>query len=525
MTSVNASGVTTAEVVVIGGGSAGCAVTRRLVDAGLDVVLVEAGGPDDDPNIHNPMTAFMLFGGANDWGYATVPQSGLNNRIIPVPRGRVLGGSSCLNGMMYVRGAHSDFDAWAAAGNDGWGYDDVLPLFKRQEDFDGGADEYHGVGGPLSVMSRYQPHPLMAAGRAAAIEAGMQANDDLNGASIDGAGFTHLNIKDGQRHNTSRAFLDPIRGAANLTILIERVAQRLLFEGDRCVGVEVLGPDGLETIRAEREVVLSAGTIDSPKLLMLSGIGPAAHLRELDITVRQDLPVGENLHDHPEASTIYSLSRQLPTEALGPQQLHSMYFWRSRSGLPEPDTQSIFVPLPVYREGWLGPEEALTFLNIVSRPESRGTLRLASSDPAAAPLIDQGFMQSSIDMATAVAAIEQSRDVAASPALREWISEELYPGPGVKTREELEDYVRRATMTTFHPVGTCRMGVDDEAVVDPQLRVRGIEGLRVADASIMPAITTGNTHAPTVMIGERASDLVLGAQRPDRVDAAPAIGR
>ena len=525
MTSVNASGVTTAEVVVIGGGSAGCAITRRLVDAGLDVVLVEAGGPDEDANIHNPMTAYMLFGGANDWGYATVPQSGLNNRIIPCPRGRVLGGSSSLNGMMYVRGAHSDFDAWAAAGNDGWGYDDVLPLFKRQEDFDGGADEYHGVGGPLGVMSRYEPHPLLAAGRAAAIEAGLEPNDDINGATIEGAGFTHLNIKDGQRHNASRAFIDPIRGAANLTILTGRLAQRLLFEGDRCVGVEVLGPDGLETIRAEREVILSAGTIDSPKLLMLSGIGPAAHLRELGISVRQDLPVGEHLHDHPQSPTIYSLSRPLGAEALGPQQLHSMYFWRSRSGLPAPDIQSIMVHLPVYSDGQLGPEEGLTFLNIVSRPESRGTLRLASSDPAAAPLIDPGYMQSRIDVATAVAGIERSREVAASPALREWISEELYPGPAVKTREELEDYVRSASMTCFHLVGTCRMGVDDEAVVDPQLRVRGIEGLRVADASIMPAVTSGNTHAPSVMIGERASDLVFGAQGPDRVVAAPAIGR
>src|SRR3954454_13511010 len=318
------------DVVVVGSGSAGAVIARRLVDAGVDVCPVEAGGLDGKPGIHDPGRLWELWGCPDDWAYQTVPQAGCNGRQLDLPRGKVLGGSSCLNGMIYIRGHRSDYDGWAAAGCDGWGFDDVLPLFKRSEDFSRGASDLHGTGGPLHVTADYEPHPLHAAAIEAAVETGVPRNDDHNGTEQDGVGLCHLLVKDGVRQSQTVAFLRPVLGAPNLTVLTGTRATRLLLERGRCVGVEVGGKE----LRADREVVLCAGTIESPKLLLLSGIGPGDELGRHGIEVVADLPgVGRNLHDHVLSPVIFAASRPVPAALPGLQQLHSHLFWRSRSGL------------------------------------------------------------------------------------------------------------------------------------------------------------------------------------------------
>ncbi|MDX6572097.1 MAG: choline dehydrogenase [Gaiellales bacterium] len=511
-----------ADVIVVGSGSGGAVVARRLVDAGASVTLLEAGESDHNPAIHEPSRLFELWDSEQDWGYRTVPQASCAGRELHWPRGRVLGGSSALNGMIYARGHRSDYDAWAYVGNAGWSYEDVLPLFKRSEDFDLGASAYHGTGGPLHVRSRYEPHPLNAAVVAAAQEAGIAFNEDYNGETLDGVSFCALNVKDGVRQSSATAFLAPIAAAPNLTVLTGTHARRLLFEGDRCSGVEVARDGVVSELRAEREVVVCAGTMESPKLLLLSGIGPAEELAALGIQVRADLPgVGRNLHDHLLSPVIYGSARPMPPALAGLQQLHSHLFWRSRPGLPGPDVQPLFFHLPLYLEGMEGPPDGYTLMAGIIRPASRGSLRLASADPAAAPLIDPAALSCDADTGALISALELCREIGAQTSLSEWRGAELYPGPGVKSRQELAEYARRTAITYHHQVGTCKMGVDAAAVVDPQLRVRGIEGLRVADASVMPFVCSGNTHAATVMIGERAAELVLGTRSPRR-SAAPA---
>jgi choline dehydrogenase len=459
--------------------------------------------------IHDPARLFELWDSEQDWGYRTLPQAACAGRELHWPRGKVLGGSSALNGMIYARGHRSDYDAWAALGNAGWGYDDVLPLFKRSEDFDGGASAYHGAGGPLHVLSRYEPHPVNAAVVAAAQEAGIAFNDDYNGESLDGVAFCQLNVKDGLRHSSAAAFLRPVADAANLDVLTGARAQRLLFEGGRCTGVEVFREGAHAQIRAAAEVVVCAGTVESPKLLLLSGIGSADELGRLGIDVVADVPgVGRNLHDHVLSPVIYAASRAVPPALPGLQQLHSQLFWRSRSGLPGPDVQPLFFHLPLYLEGMEGPPDGYTLMAGIIRPASRGSLRLASADPAAPPLIDPAYLSSDTDTEALVAAVGLCREIGLQGALSGWRGSELYPGPDVQTAQELRDYVGRTAITYHHQAGTCKMGVDEHAVVDPELRVRGVEGLRVADASVMPFVSSGNTHAPVTMIGERAADLV-----------------
>ena len=501
-----------ADVVIVGSGSAGAVIARRLVDAGAGVVLLEAGGPDVNPAIHDPSRVFELWDSEQDWGYRTVPQAACANRELQWPRGKVLGGSSALNGMIYARGHRSDYDTWAYLGNDGWGYADVLPLFKRSEDFDRGASEYHGVGGPLHVLTQYEPHPVNAAVVDAAQEAGIPFNDDHNGEQLDGVAYAQLNIKDGVRQSVATAFLAPVADAPNLEILTGARARRLIIDGGRCIGVEIVRNGAVERIRAEHEVIVCAGTVESPKLLLLSGIGAADELGHLGIEVEADLPgVGRNLHDHVLSPVIYAASRPVPPARPGLQQLHSHLFWRSRPGLPGPDIQPLFFHLPMYLEGMHGPTDGYTLMAGVIRPASRGELRLASADPEAPPLIDPGFLRCAVDTDALVAAIELCREIGAQDALAAWRGSELYPGPDVRTPKALRDYIRDTAITYHHQVGTCKMGVDEEAVVDPQLRVRGVEGLRVADASVMPFVTSGNTHAAATMIGERAADLVRDA--------------
>jgi choline dehydrogenase len=408
--------------------------------------------------------------------------------------------------MIYIRGHRSDYDAWAADGCEGWGYDDVLPLFKRSEDFSRGESDYHGAGGLLHVSADYEPHPLQAAVVEAAQEVGIPFNDDHNGPIQDGVGYCHLMIKGNVRQSQAVAFLRPVLDAPNLTVLTGTRVRRLLLEGGRCVGVDV----GARELRARQEVVLCAGTIESPKLLMLSGIGPAAELARVGVEVAVDLPgVGENLHDHVLSPVVCSSARQMPATVPGTNPLHVHLFARSRSDLPAPDTQPLVFHVPAYLPGMEGPPDGFTLMGGVVRPQSRGRLALASGDPDDPPVIDPAYLVEEADVDALAWSLGQAREISRTDALADWLGEELYPGIGVSSPADVRKYVRDTAITYHHQVGTCRMGVDELAVVDPRLRVRGVDGLRVADASIMPTVTAGNTHAPTTMIGERAADLVL----------------
>jgi choline dehydrogenase len=464
-----------------------------------------------------------LQGSPDDWDYVTVPQAGCAGRELHIPRGRVLGGSSSMNGMIYIRGHRLDYDNWAYLGNAGWGYEDVLPLFKRSEDFDGGESRYHGAGGELHVRSRYEPHPFHAAVVAGAQEAGVPFNPDHNGAELDGVGLCQLMIKDGRRQSQAVAFLRPVLDAPNLTVLTDAYARRLLFEDGRCVGAEV-GRDGrLERVRAEHEVVVSAGTIESPKLLQLSGIGPGEHLRRAGIDVLVDLPgVGENLHDHSLVPLVYASSRPMPPALPGLQPLHSHLFARSRPGLAVPDIQPLAFHIPLYFPGMTGPEDGFTLLSGLIRPAGRGSVRVASADPEDRPLVDPAFLACEVDVDALEHGFELCREIAQSGALADWRREELYPGADVRASGQAREYIRQTLTTYQHAVGTCKMGVDELAVVDPELRVWGVAGLRVADASVMPAVPSGNTHAGATMIGERAAELLLASLGQARPAAAVA---
>jgi choline dehydrogenase-like flavoprotein len=500
----------TFEYVVVGAGSAGAVVARRLVDAGARVALVEAGGPVTNPAITDPARSHELWFSPEDWGHRTAPQAGCLDREVHWPRGRVLGGSSALNGMIYVRGHRADFDAWAMLGCPGWGWDDVLPLFKRSEDSDLGPSELHGAGGPMRVISEYPRHPVNAAMVAASIEAGIPFDPDCNDGDPNGVGFAQLHIRGGRRESAASAFLDPIAGTERLTLITGAAARCLRFDGERCVGVEVALDRELRTVRAEGDVIVCAGTIGSPELLLRSGIGPAAELDALGIAVRADLPgVGRNLHDHLVVPLIVDSPRAIPPALPGLTQLHSQLFWRSRPGLVAPDIQPLCFHLPVYDPAWMeGPADGYTLYAGLIRPMSRGTLRLRSADPEVPVELDPRLLSCEADVDVLVAALGLVREIVGQPALREWSAAERYPGGEVRSPRELREYVRRSAVTYHHQVGTCRMGQDEGAVVDPQLRVRGVEGLRVADASVMPFVTSGNTAAPTMMIGERAAQLV-----------------
>ncbi len=514
------------EVIVVGAGSAGAAAARRLVDQGVRVILLEAGGQDTNPAIHDPTRAHELWLAEEDWAYWTAPQTHAADRRLHWPRGKVLGGSSSLNGMIWVRGTRSDWDHWAYLGNVGWSWDDVLPRFRRMEDFDRGASEFHGEGGPVHVISDYEPAPIHQAIVAAAQEVGIPFNEDHNGPEIEGVSYMQLSIRDGVRQSTATAYLKPVADNENLRIVTGAHARRLLLEGDRCVGVEWATDDGrTETALASAEVIVSCGTIESPPLLMRSGIGPADQLAETDIDVIVDLPgVGGNLHDHLLSPVIFSAEREIgpPTPGLFAAQSH---LWaRSRRELSGPDMQPIHFMVPLYEEWMEGPDNGFSLMAGMIRPASRGTIRLTGPELDDQLVIDPRILSRPADLESLQAAVALCREIGAAPALRdEWGARELYPGPEVASAEQVRDWVRRSAITYHHQVGTCKMGVDAEAVVDPRLRVYGIEGLRVADASIMPAVTSGNTNAPAVLIGERAAEFLLedqGASAPTASAAA-----
>jgi choline dehydrogenase len=497
------------QVIVVGSGSAGSVVARRLVDAGVGVTLLEAGPRDDNPAIGDPNRVFELKGGAEDYDLRTEPQAELLGRQVEWPRGRVLGGSTAVNGMLYVRGWPGDFDQWAYLGNHGWSYVDVLPLFRRSEDHSGGETEHHGAGGPWHVTSGYEPNPIHAAIVASAQAAGFPLNTDPNGATPEGIQLTELSIRDGRRETSFRAFLGPVLDAPHLEVVPGARAVRLLLDGDRCSGVEIVREGRLERLHAD-EVVVCAGAVESPRLLTLSGIAGEDELRRLGIPVRADLPgVGRNLSDHVLAPVILTTRVAPPPDPVGVPPMGSQLFSRSRPGLLAPDLQPLAFSVPLYDgERLTGPDRGFTFSAGLVRPASRGTIRLRSADPDAPLLIDPRYLSARADLDALLVNVEQIREICRQdPLASEWGAQELHPGPGV----DVEEHVRATLGSYWHPSGTCAMGIGEDAVVDPELRVRGIEGLRVADASIMPLIVGGNTHAATMLIGEKAADLVLAA--------------
>ena len=494
--------------IVVGAGSAGCALARRLVDAGLSVALVEAGGAADDPRITTPSRLFELWGIESDYCFETEPQEHAGGVVVPLPRGKVLGGSSAMYGMIYVRGTAADYDNWAYNGAPGWAWKDVFPYFLKSEDFEGGASDYHGVGGPFHVAVNKVPNPLTPLFLAAAEQAGVPLNEDCNGPEILGAGMAHVNIKDGLRVTSWTAFLEPIVGNPLLTVMTHARADSLLFDGKRCTGVAITTAEGASELHAKSDVVVSAGAYCSPQLLQLSGIGDSAHLESVGVSPRHHLPgVGENLHDHFLVPLVFEATELLEPHRANVMEAH--FFAKSFEGMTAPDLQPLMVAAPLPIRGMELPQNAFSMLAGVIRPLSRGHVRLKSADPAAAPAIDPRYLSEEQDVIAMEAAIALCRRIAAQPALAAARGAELAPGKDV-SGEELRAYMGAQLLTYHHPVGTCRMGQDSLAVVDPTLRVRGLENLRVADASIMPAIPSGNTQAPSIMVGERAADFILG---------------
>jgi choline dehydrogenase len=528
------------DYLVVGAGTAGCVLAARLSeDADRTVCLVEAGGRDSNPFISVPgAVGIVLSDKSINWGFQSVPQAHLGGRRIPVPRGRVLGGSFAINGMVYSRGHASDYDGWAAAGAHGWGYQDVLPYFLKSEHSEHYPDSpFHGHDGPMNVRTVTRPNRLNLAFMESLRLLGYPACADFSGADTEGYGLRHLTIRNGRRETTARAFLKPAMRRRNLTVITSAQVTRVLLEGRRANGVEVFTPQGARTLRAKTEVVLSAGAIQSPQLLMLSGIGDGEHLMSLGIEVKHHLPgVGRNLHDH-LASPVHMTTDQtdsygiswgamprnlahileyllLRSGPLSSNVFESVAFLKSTEGLTRPDIQLVFQPARKLKPGFPFPiGHGYAVSPVALYPRSRGRLTLASADPLAAPAIDANLLGVPEDIEPLIRAIRLVRRAFASPPFARYAAVESAPGPSVQSDEDIAAYIRATSYTVHHPAGTCRMGSDPDAVLDPDLRVRGIDGLRVADASIMPMLIGGNTNAPVVMIAEKASDLIRGRRR------------
>jgi choline dehydrogenase len=534
------------DYVVIGAGSAGCVLASRLTEnPSARVLLLEAGPPDDADEIRIPAALNLLFQSAYDWDYHTVPQERAAGRSIYLPRGRTLGGSSSINAMIYIRGSCHDYDTWRDEyGCAGWGYYDLLPYFRRAEANSRGASAYHGASGPLSVQDLKYKSALTRAFVAASQDCGLAANEDFNGPVQDGSGFYQVTQRDGRRWSAADAYLRPAMSRPNLTVLTDARVTGIVVEAGRAAGVRYLLRGAEEEARAEGEVILAAGAIGSPQLLMLSGIGPADHLIEHGIRVHADSPgVGANLSDHPVVTTMWHTpkSRALwevarPATLARWRYLHSGPltsnvaeaggFSRSLPSLQAPDLQWHVLPTQFTRNGLGDPvTRAISLLVTLVSVGSRGFVRLRSSDPRHKPAIDPAYLSDGADIDPIISGLRMAREFAAAGALAKLATVELAPGPGVRTDSELRDFIRRDLGTLFHPVGTCAMGGDSRlaaskltSVLDPELRVRGIEGLRVVDASVMPTVPRGNTSAPTIAIAERAADLISGRAPLEPVD-------
>jgi len=520
------------DFVIVGAGSAGCVLANRLsTNPEHRVLLLEAGRDERRKETWIPAAWSKLFKSSCDWAYQADCGPGLNGRSLFVPRGKALGGTSTINAMMYLRGNRADYDEWATMGNDGWSYDDVLPYFKRSEDNERGASEYHGAGGPLTVADVRDPNPLAAAFVEAATETGIPRIEDPNGATQEGAAFTQVNIRNGKRCSSADAFLRPVLGRSNLDVVTNAHVLQIIFQGHRATGVKFHRAGGEEIARADREVVVCAGALDSPKLLLLSGIGHAEEIRRHGLSLVQDLPgVGQNLQEHTGGKILvrcrepisllaaesvgnlirYILLRRGMLASSGPE---GVAFVKTTPELNAPDVEIVLLPILWLNEGFTRPSEhGYTIAVVLLKPRSRGFVALQSGDPDRPPRISMNLFsdRDGHDMRTTVAGIQIARRIIEAPALAALSSGEIFPGTAATSDADLAASVRAEAQTIWHPVGTCRMGTDPMSVVDPGLRVHGIEGLRVIDASVMPTITRGHTHAPTVMIAEKGADMLLG---------------
>jgi choline dehydrogenase len=520
------------DYIIIGAGSAGCVLAARLTeDSHTRVLLLEAGGPPRAREIAIPAAFSKLFKTAVDWNYSTEPEPQLQNRSLYWPRGKVLGGSSAINAMIYIRGAARDFDDWEQLGNPGWSFASVLPYFKRSEHQEHGASEYHGASGPLHVSDLRYVNPLTRAFLAGSQEQGIAANPDFNGASQEGVGLYQVTQKNGRRHSTYDAFLQPALRRRNLTVLTNAHATRILLDAHhhRAQGICYLQNSASHEARAAREVLLCGGAINSPQLLLLSGIGPADELQRVDINAVHNLPgVGKNLQDHPmvsagylckqpvslrDAASLSNLLRYFATHRgpLASNVAEAGLFYRTRPNLPVPDLQILFGPAYYRNHGFdTHPDHAFGFGPTLITPQSRGEIVLRSADPLAPVAIRANYFCAPEDLRVIVEGVKLSRAIAHAKAFSPYCGAELHPGSQARTDSEIAAFVRAEAQTLYHPAGTCKMGHDSMSVVDPQLRVHGIESLRVIDASIMPRVTAGNTNAPTVMIAEKAADLIRG---------------
>jgi choline dehydrogenase len=523
------------DYIVVGAGSAGCVLANRLTASGRHrVLLLEAGGHDRHFWIHVPLGFAKLFNNATvNWLYKSEPEPELNNRQIIQPRGKVIGGSSSINGLLYIRGQHEDYDHWRQLGNAGWSFQDVLPYFKRAEDQERGADDLHGTGGPLSVSDVCEPHPLCEAFLDAAEQCGIPRTDDFNGPKQEGAGYFQLTAKKGRRWSTAAGYLKQARHRHNLKVELNALATKILFSGRRAIGIQYRQGETLRTAYADGEVILSGGAFNSPQLMQLSGIGPSDLLRSHGIEVIADVPgVGSDLQDHLQvrmqfrcgqpitandvindwryrygAGIRYMLTRKgLLSVGAG----YAGAFFKTRLDLATPDVQIHFLIFSSETAGAnVHPFSGFMASVCQLRPDSRGFVRIKSADPATPPAIQPRYLTARNDVETIVAGLKQLREVMNRPVMRKLIAEERMPGDKIVTDPDLLEYARNTGTTVYHPTSTCRMGPDPAAVVDERLRVRGFERLRVIDASIMPSLVSGNTNAAAVMIGEKGSDLVL----------------
>ena len=540
----------TSDYVIVGAGSAGCALAYRLAEAGRTVALVELGGTDAGPFIQMPAAlSYPMNMSLYDWGFATEPEPHLGGRRLATPRGKVIGGSSSINGMVYVRGHARDFDTWAEMGADGWSYADVLPYFRRMEHWHGdtGAPEYRGDSGPLHVSRGPRANPLFNAFIEAGRQAGYPVTDDYNGHQQEGFGAMEATIWQGTRWSAANAYLRPALKTGRVR-LVRGLARRVTFEGTRATGVELAGKGGIETLRAGREVILAASSINSPKLLMLSGIGPAAHLAEHGIPVLADRPgVGANLQDHLEIYmqfaarqpvTLFKYWNLWGKALIGAQwlftrkglgasnQFESCAFIRSRAGVDYPDIQYHFLPIAVRYDGKAAADGHGFQVHVgPMRSKSRGAITLRSARPEDAPRILFNYMSHPDDWAEFRACIRLTREIMAQPAMAAHVKHEIQPGAALQTDDQLDDFLREHVESAYHPCGTCRMGRADDpgAVVDPEGRVIGVQGLRVADSSIFPQVTNGNLNAPSIMVGEKTADHLLGRTPLPRSNLQPWI--